>query len=96
MDTCVRIKRLVLSQRVIFTAKAEIEMYADGLTRVPCPVCGRKALLDVVEDCRLSGGRRVRRLRHTRCEACGERFFDVAAMKAIERSAVSSRHRRSA
>lgn len=67
-----------------------------GATRVPCPVCGRKALLDVVEDCRLSGGRQVRRLRHTRCEGCGERFFDVAAMKAIERSAVSSRHRRSA
>lgn len=33
MDTFVRIKRLVLSQRVIFTAKAEIEMYADGLTQ---------------------------------------------------------------
>ena len=32
MDALVRIKRLVLAQRVIFTAKAESEMYADGLT----------------------------------------------------------------
>ena len=32
MDPLVRIKRLVLAQRVIFTSKAEGEMYADGLT----------------------------------------------------------------
>ena len=32
MDALVRIKRLVLAQRVIFTAKAEGEMYADGLS----------------------------------------------------------------
>lgn len=31
-DVLVRIKRLVLAQRVIFTTKAEAEMYADGLT----------------------------------------------------------------
>lgn len=31
-ELLVRIKRLVLAQRVIFTAKAEGEMYADGLT----------------------------------------------------------------
>ena len=32
MDALVRIKRLVLAQRVIFTAKAEGEMYADDLS----------------------------------------------------------------
>ena len=32
MDALVRIKRLVLAQRVIFTAKAEGEMHADGLS----------------------------------------------------------------
>ena len=32
MDAFVRIKRLVIAQRVVFTAKAEREMYADGLT----------------------------------------------------------------
>ena len=32
MDILVRIKRLVLAQRVIFTAKAESELSADGLT----------------------------------------------------------------
>jgi hypothetical protein len=32
MDALIRIKRLVLTQRVIFTAKAESEMYADGLS----------------------------------------------------------------
>jgi hypothetical protein len=31
-DVLIRIKRLVLAQRVIFTAKAEAEMYAAGLT----------------------------------------------------------------
>ena len=51
---------------------------------LPCPVCGRRTLADVAEDCELSGGRFVKRLRHTRCKSCGERFFDVAAMTAIE------------
>ena len=32
MDTLIRIKRLVLAQRVIFTAKAESEMYVDDLS----------------------------------------------------------------
>jgi hypothetical protein len=32
IDALLRIKRLVLAQRVIFTAKAESEMYADGLS----------------------------------------------------------------
>jgi hypothetical protein len=31
-EPLIRIKRLVLAQRVIFTMKAEGEMYADGLT----------------------------------------------------------------
>ena len=38
---------------------------------LPCPVCGRRTLADVVEDCELSGGRFVKRLRHTRCKSCG-------------------------
>jgi hypothetical protein len=32
MDALIRIKRLVVAQRVIFTAKAESEMYADDLS----------------------------------------------------------------
>ena len=51
-----------------------------------CPMCGRRGLIDVVEDCELSGGRLVKRLRHTRCRFCGERFFDVAAMTVIEKA----------
>jgi len=31
-DALLRIKRLILAQRVVFTAKAEAEMYADGLS----------------------------------------------------------------
>lgn len=58
-----------------------------------CPVCGRRALADVVEDCELSGGRRVKRLRHVRCRSCGERFFDVAAMTRIEMTVGLSRRR---
>lgn len=74
----------------------------DGVQRavrfasLPCPVCGRRALADVVEDCELSGGRLVRRLRHIRCKSCGERFFDIAAMTAIEASRKPSARRRSA
>jgi C4-type Zn-finger protein len=74
----------------------------DGVKRpvrfasLPCPVCGRKALADVVEDCELSGGRLVKQLRHTRCKSCGERFFEVAAMTAIEASRKPSARKRSA
>ena len=63
---------------------------------LPCPVCGRRALADVVEDCELSGGRLVKQLKHTRCKSCGERFFDVAAMAAIEAIRKPSARRRSA
>ena len=63
---------------------------------LPCPVCGRRTLADVVEDCELSGGRFVKQLRHTRCKACGERFFDVAAMTTIEAARKPSSRRRSA
>jgi ribosomal protein L37E len=63
---------------------------------LPCPACGRRALADVVEDCELSGGRLVRKLRHTRCRSCGERFFDVAAITTIEAARKPSARRRSA
>jgi len=63
---------------------------------LPCPACGRRALADVVEDCELSAGRLVKQLRHTRCKSCGERFFDVAAMAAIEAARKPSARRRSA
>lgn len=33
MDILIRIKRLVISRRVVFTKKADDEMAADGLTR---------------------------------------------------------------
>jgi C4-type Zn-finger protein len=63
---------------------------------LPCPVCGRRTLTDVVEDCELSAGRLVKQLRHTRCKSCGERFFDVAAMAAIEAARKPSARRPSA
>lgn len=63
---------------------------------LPCPACGRTTLTEVVEDCALSGGRLVKQLRHTRCKSCGERFFDVAAMAAIEAARRPSSRRRSA
>ncbi len=63
---------------------------------LPCAVCGRRSLTDVVEDCELSGGRLVKRLRHTRCRSCGERFFDVVAMRAIEAAGRPSSRRRTA
>ena len=56
-------------------------------TVLPCPMCGRRTLANVVEDCVLSAGRLVKRLPHVRCSSCGERFFDVAAMAMIEATA---------
>jgi ribosomal protein L37E len=63
---------------------------------LPCPACGRRTLADVVEDCELSGGRLVKKLSHTRCRSCGERFFDVAAMSAIGAARKPFARRRSA
>jgi C4-type Zn-finger protein len=63
---------------------------------LPCPMCGQRTLTEVVEDCKLSGGRLVEQLRHTRCKSCGERFFDVAAMTSIEAARRPSPRRRSA
>jgi YgiT-type zinc finger domain-containing protein len=63
---------------------------------LPCPLCGRRTLEEVVEDCELSGGRLIKRLPHTRCKSCGERFFDVAAMRAIEAIRKPTARRRSA
>lgn len=61
-----------------------------------CPLCGRRSLADVVEDCELSGRRVVKDLRHTRCKSCGERFFDVTAMTVIESASRPSSRKRSA
>jgi hypothetical protein len=37
-----------------------------------------------VETCRLSDGLTVRRLRHYKCRACGERLFDDDAVHRIQ------------
>jgi hypothetical protein len=55
MDALVRIKRLVLAQRVIFTAKAESEMYVDDLSHevvfeaiINAPPSPRHSVLDIL------------------------------------------------
>ena len=99
IDALVRIKRLILAQRVIFTAKAEsVAQVRRGVrfASLACSACGRRGLVDVVEDCELSAGRVVKKLRHIRCKFCGERFFDVAAMTAIEAASRPSSRKRSA
>ena len=55
-----------------------------SLAGLSCPTCGKKKLIDVVEDVTLSRGRFVPKLAHARCTACGERLFDPAAMEKIE------------
>lgn len=77
------------------TNKARVRR-AVRFASLTCPLCGRRSLADVVEDCDLSGRRVVKRLRHTRCRSCGERFFDVAAMTAIEAASRPSSRKRSA
>jgi ribosomal protein L37E len=63
-------------------------------TSLPCPTCGSKSLVAVMEDCALSGGRLVKGLRHIRCKSCGERYFDVAAMAMIEAAGKPSTRKR--
>jgi len=48
-----------------------------------CWECGRKAMRWVVEDCILDDGTIVPSLEHLKCSACGERGFDLAAMRKI-------------
>jgi len=48
-----------------------------------CWECGRKTLCWVVEDYMLEQGTRVPDLEHLKCSACGERGFDLAAMRKI-------------
>jgi hypothetical protein len=43
-----------------------------------------------VETCRLSGGLTVRRLRHYKCRACGQRLFDDDAMHRIQQRRAQS------
>lgn len=74
----------------------ERSRWAARFASLPCPICGRKALVEVVEDRELSGGRLVKQLRHTRCKSCGEGFFDVTAMPAIQAARKPSTRRSSA
>lgn len=49
-----------------------------------CPVCGAEALRWVREDYKLFEGEVIPELEHLRCGECGERCFDIAAMRRIE------------
>ncbi len=53
---------------------------------LPCPECGEMKLVRVSETCQVAEGPTVPRLRHHKCGACGARFFDDAAMHAIQRA----------
>ena len=50
----------------------------------PCPDCGAESMVYVKEDCVLSDGRKVKKLRHLKCKKCGKRFFDDEAMHIIQ------------
>ena len=49
-----------------------------------CPECGAEALRWVREDYELLEGKVIQELEHLRCGECGERCFDIAAMRRIE------------
>lgn len=48
-----------------------------------CPTCGAEAFRWVTEDCKLLDGTVVPDLEHLKCFECGERCFDIAAMRRI-------------
>ena len=94
MDIFIRIKRLVIARRVLFTEKAELEMtYSMSLSHpkeapisehLPCPECSKVQMTRTVETWRLGDGLAVKRLRHYKCRSCGARFFDDDAMHCIQ------------
>ena len=51
-----------------------------------CPSCGKEQMISTIENCRLSDGFAVKRLRHYKCQACGDRFFDDEAMHRIQKA----------
>ena len=51
---------------------------------LPCPECGKAAMVRVVETVRLADGLTVKKLAHYKCRSCGSRFFDDEAMHAIQ------------
>ncbi len=51
----------------------------------PCPECGENSLKTVVEDYELSGGIKIRRLKHLKCTSCGLHYFDDNAMHKIQK-----------
>jgi predicted RNA-binding Zn-ribbon protein involved in translation (DUF1610 family) len=57
---------------------------------LPCPECGAVEMIRVAEDCRLTDGFLVRRLRHFKCQSCGARFFDDSAMHRIQSERANS------
>jgi YgiT-type zinc finger domain-containing protein len=50
----------------------------------PCPECGKVELISVTETCQLADGLTIKRLRHFKCQSCGTRLFDDAAMHRIQ------------
>lgn len=50
----------------------------------PCPDCGADAMITVNENCVLSDGLKVKKLKHLKCTACGKRYFDDEAMHKIQ------------
>ena len=67
------------------TASIESPWSADEKTLVyECPTCGEETLRWVTEDVTLQDGKIAALLEHLACSSCGEKCFDVAAMKRIE------------
>jgi YgiT-type zinc finger domain-containing protein len=81
MDVLVRIKRLVLRGWVRFTEKARQEMDADDLT--VCVMCGSRSLSRRRVSVRFAGGRTVSGVEAEVCAACGERYYDLEAMRRL-------------
>ena len=64
---------------------------APTIEPLPCPECGRIAMVSVEEKCQLADGLIVEQLCHYRCGSCGARFFDDAAMHCIQQRRAESR-----
>lgn len=53
--------------------------------KIPCPDCGAVEMIGVIETCRLEDGFTLSKLPHYKCQSCGARFFDDAAMHQIQK-----------
>ena len=54
-----------------------------SFSKLPCPECGKIAMIRVKSDCRMQDGITVPELERWQCSSCKANFFDASAMESV-------------